>query len=166
MYNYLQENWEYMAVIISYGAMIIGPIIITVKGIRKERTKSRAEAENKKHEGEYRIIHTKDKMYWVQQFVFDFPDKQYYPPNDPSGGNAYFKCWHWKFLSGYSYKISAIEYLERAIATAVSDAKRKAMEDAIKKDRRDNCAVEEVVDCKITDAEYLSLLKNRREGKL
>ena len=108
---------------------------------------------------------TKDKMYWVQQFVFDYPDKQYYPPNDPSGGNAYFKCWHWQFLSGYSYKISAIQYLERAIASDVSDAKRKAREDAIEKDRRDNLAVAEVVDYKITDAEYLALLKDRREGK-
>lgn len=146
--------------------MLIGATIFTFKDVRKRRAEARVEAENRKHEGEYRIIRTKDKMYWVQQFVFDYPDEKYYPPNDPSGGNAYFECWHWKFLSGYSYKISAIEYFERAIATVVSNAMRKAMEDAIKKDRRGNFAVEEVVDYKITDAEYLSLLKNRREGKL
>lgn len=136
-----------------------------IKDVRKELAKARVEAENKKHEGEYRVIRTKDKMYRVQQFVFDYPDKKYYPPNDPRGGNDYFKCWHWKFLAGYSYKISAIQYLERAIATDVSDAKRKAMEDAIEKDRRDNLEVVEVVDYKITDAEYLTLLKDRREGK-
>lgn len=164
MYNYLYENWEAIAAIIFFGAMIMGAAIITVKDVRKKRAKAREEAENKKHEGEYRVIRTKDKTYWVQQFVFDYPDKQYYPPNDPSGGNAYFKCWHWKFLSGYSYRISAIQYLERAIASDVSDAKRKAMEDAIEKDRRDNLAVAEVVDYKITDAEYLALLKDRREG--
>lgn len=165
MYNYLQENWEFIAAVIFFGALIIGSTIITVRDVRKELAKASVEEENKKHEGEYRVIRTKDKMYWVQQFVFDYPDKQYYPPNDPSGGNAYFKCWHWKFLSGYSYKISAIQYLERAIASDVSDAKRKAREDAIEKDRRDNLAVAEVVDYKITDAEYLALLKDRREGK-
>lgn len=165
MYNYLQENWEGIAMFVFVCAMLLGASIFTIKDIRKCRAKARIEAENKKHEGEYRVIRTKDKMYWVQQFVFDYPDKQYYPPNDPSGGNAYFKCWHWKFLSGYSYKISAIQYLERAIASDVSDAKRKARADAIEKDRRDNLAVEEVVDYKITDAEYLALLKDRREGK-
>ena len=161
MYSYLQENWEIIAAIIFFGAMIIGSTIITIRDVRKELAKARAEAENKKHEGEYRVIRTKDKTYWVQQFVFDYPDRQYYPPNDPSGGNDYFKCWHWKFLSGYSYKISAIQYLERAIAADVSAAKRKAMEDAIEKDRRDNLAVAEVVDYKITDTEYLALLKDR-----
>ena len=165
MYNYLQENWEGIAMFVFCCAMLLGGFIFAIKDIRKSRMKARLEAENKKHEGEYRVIRTKDKMYWVQQFVFDYPDKQYYPPNDPSGGNAYFKCWHWKFLSGYSYKISAIQYLERAIASDVSDAKRKAREDAIEKDRRDNLAVAEVVDYKITDAEYLALLKDRREGK-
>lgn len=130
-----------------------------VRDVRNELAKAMVEAENKKHEGEYRVIRTKDKMYWVQQFVFDYPDKQYYPPN------VYFKCWHWKFLSGYSHKISAIQYLERAIASDVASAKSKAMKDAIEKDRRANLAVEEVVDYKITDAEYLALLKDRREGR-
>ena len=131
----------------------------------RERDKAREEAENKKREGSYRVIRTKDKTYWVQQFVFDYPDKQYYPPNDTSGGNAYFKCWHWKFLSGYSYKISAIQYLERAMQADVSDAKRKAMEDAIERERRENLKVAEIVDYKITDTEYLALLKDRSEGK-
>ena len=43
----------------------------------------------------------------------------------------------------------------------VSDAKRKAMEDAIECERRENLKVVEMVDYKITDAEYLALLKDR-----
>lgn len=164
-YEYLSANWESIAFVIFFGTMFIGATIFTIKDARKERAKAREEAENKKHEGEYRIIRAKDKMYWVQQFVFDYPDKQYYPPNDASGGNAYFKCWHWKFLSGYSYKISAIQYLERAMRADVSDAKRKAMEDAVERERRENLKVTEIVDYKITDTEYLALLKDRAKGK-
>lgn len=160
-YEYLSANWEGIALIIFFGAMLAGASIFTIRNARRERAKAREEAENKKHEGEYRVIRTKDKTYWVQQFVFDYPDKQYYPPNDPNGGNAYFTCWHWKFLSGYSYKISAIQYLERAMQADVSDAKRKAMEDAIECERRENLKVVEMVDYKITDAEYLALLKDR-----
>ena len=164
-YEYAYANWESIAFVIVFGAMFIGATIFGIRDTRRERAKAREAAENKKHEGEYRVIRTKDKMYWVQQFVFDYPDKQYYPPNDHSGGNAYFKCWHWKFLSGYSYKISAIQYLERAMQADVSDAKRKAMEDAIERERLENLKVAEIVDYKITDTEYLALLKDRAEGK-
>lgn len=166
LYEYaINADWEHIAFVIFYGAMFVGAAVIGIRDVLRKRAKAREEAENKKHEGEYRIIRTKDKMYWVQQFVFDYPDKQYYLPNDPSGGNAYFKCWHWKFLSGYSYKISAIQYLERAMQADVSDAKRKAMEDSIEHERRENLKVAEIVDYKITDTEYLALLKDRAEGK-
>lgn len=47
----------------------------------------------------------------------------------------------------------------------VSDAKRKAMEDAIERERRENLKVAEIVDYKITDTEYLALLKDRAKGK-
>lgn len=79
-YEYLYANWESIAFVIVFGAMFIGATIFGIRDTRRERAKAREEAENKKREGEYRVIRTKDKMYWVQQFVFDYPDKQYYPP--------------------------------------------------------------------------------------
>ena len=80
----------------------------------------REDPANLRLDGSYRVIRCANKMFYVQKFVNDVPDPAYYPC-------SLSKRWHWKFLAGYSFKESAIQYMERELAN--DKAERKALID-------------------------------------
>lgn len=107
---------------------------------RRER---RRELANRAMAGTYRVVQTTDKTFYVQKYVHDYPDCKYYLPDCDSG--AYTCRWHWKFLAGFSFKESALQYMEREIASDEAEAKRAAASEKAEKERRAGLEVSKVI---------------------
>ena len=107
---------------------------------RRERKRELA---NRAMAGTYRVVQTADKTFYVQKFVYDYPDCKFYLPDHESG--AYDCRWHWKFLAGFSFKESALQYMEREIANDKAEAKRRAISDKAEKERRAGLEVSKVI---------------------
>lgn len=127
-----------------YFIMSILPIAILLVMVIQVRLSVKERKIERKHlemSGKYRVIQMKNGKYTVQQYVYDWPDKEYYR------STIQIKKWHWKYLGPeYSSLEQARNYKRRleyeVEASKREERRRQTQEDARYEGRR----VEEVID--------------------
>lgn len=119
----------------------ISLLIVLANQVRLSVKEREIERKNLEMSGKYRVIQMKNGKYTVQQYVYDWPDKEYYR------SVIQIKKWHWKYLGPeYSYPEQARNYKHRleyeVEARKREERRRQTQEDARYEGRR----VEEVID--------------------
>ncbi len=116
-------------------------LLVLASQVRLSVKEREIERKNLEMSGKYRVIQMKNGKYTVQQYVYDYQDKEYY--RSP----IQIKKWHWKYLGPeYSSLEQARNYKRRleyeVEARKREERRRQTQEDALYEGRR----VDEVID--------------------